>query len=174
MKRLKKIIYPISQKSKFYKVLLNLGNCFRSHYSHMVLKDRGKNSFFFCKIAWLIWQSILLHKDIFSVVLHLFLHKLFSGTKSHAFLLLSSYPLLLCEWIEKIRTADNIFLNPKSLCFKSYTKGDKLITRLHLGLRHLRKYNLNITFEIFDKVVKFDLVRITSSKCVTYYKVSLF
>ena len=100
-------------------------SCFRNHCLHMVLRDPGRNSFFFCKKVWSTWQNILLCKDVLSVVSHLFLQKYFSGRKSHAFLLLASYALFLYEWNEKMGPTHNIFLNPKDLAQTSTAIGWK-------------------------------------------------
>ena len=99
---------------------------------------------FFLKIVWLIWQNILLYSVILHVVLHLFFHKLFSGRKNHAFILLASYPLLLYEWIEKIETTQNIFLNPKSLAQTFKAIDWKKLIILIIILIQIRKFNVTI------------------------------
>ena len=122
----RKLYILLLKKANFLKVLLHIVcNFFKNYCSHMVLSDPWRNFFFFYKKVWLTWQNILLRQDVLSVVLHLFLQKFLSGRKSQEFLLPASYALFLYEWIKKMETTHNIFLNPKDFAQTSTSAGWK-------------------------------------------------
>ena len=106
-----KLYILLLKKANFVEVLLNLS---RYHCSHMVLKILEEIQFLFAKsFGW--FDRISSCTSIYCLQYCTYFFIMFPGRKSHTFFLLVSYPLLLYEWIGKIKTTHIIFLNPKSL-----------------------------------------------------------